>query len=138
MMKPEVALRLLAAACLLAGIAVAGGAMAKSGDMPGGANGAKVAAVAQPAAAPVEAAVTPKTVPAVREAMPPCARKVKVVYAGYGEADRAACATAAPRWTARMGAQQPGPQMTCSRGSATASNHDAPCLSAACASSLVM
>lgn len=38
-------------------------------------------------AAPAEAAAAP--------AVPPCARKVKVIYAGYGEANRAASCTMA-------------------------------------------
>ena len=30
-----------------------------------------------------------------RSEAPPCTRKIKVVYSGYGEADRAGCTTAA-------------------------------------------
>ena len=38
---------------------------------------------------------TAATTPATAAAEPACARKVKVVYAGYGEAHAAACAAAA-------------------------------------------
>jgi hypothetical protein len=41
-------------------------------------------------AAPVEAAQPAATATAVS----PCARKVKMIYAGYGEADRASCSVA--------------------------------------------
>ena len=94
MMKAHVALRLLGTACLLAVVVAAGGAMAKSADAPTRANGGKmVAAVTQPVSAPIETPAAIKELPVIKEATPACARKVKVVYAGYGEADRATCST---------------------------------------------
>ncbi len=95
MVQPAVALRLVAAACLLAGVAFAGGAMAKPADARSTATAGKVAAFAEAAAKP--AAVESPSVASVvlKEAVPACARKVKVIYAGYGEADRATCAASA-------------------------------------------
>lgn len=77
MVLPHVALRLLAATALLAGVAIAGGAVAATADAP--APNADVTAAA----------------PVADTAVPSCARKVKVVYAGYGEAERAGCAVTA-------------------------------------------
>jgi hypothetical protein len=44
-----------------------------------------------------QGAMTPAAKPVT---VPNCARKVKVVYAGYGEAERANCATASVSTTA--------------------------------------
>lgn len=56
--------------------------------------------VKRPAPAPVKAEAAPVAAakPAgasVVVAVPACARKVKVIYAGYGEADRATCTQSA-------------------------------------------
>ena len=51
----------------------------------------KTAVVAAPTK-PAEVAPAPTPVAAT---VPACARKVKVIYAGYGEADRAACTQSA-------------------------------------------
>jgi hypothetical protein len=79
MVPPNVAIRLLAAACVLTGVAFAGGAMAAS-------NGPDLTAPTVSVSVQTDAADKPN---------PACARKVKVVYAGYGEADRIGCATTA-------------------------------------------
>lgn len=79
MIQPNMALRLVAATLLVGAIAWGGGAVAASGDMPMPGSETKVVAA--------EASL--------QKEVPTCARKVKVVYAGYGEADRAACTSAA-------------------------------------------
>ena len=79
MIQPTMALRLVAASLLVTMVALGGGAIAAPGDMPLPGSDAKVVAA--------EAAIQAE--------VPTCTRKVKVVYAGYGEADRATCTTAA-------------------------------------------
>jgi hypothetical protein len=75
---------------LLCALALAGSAGAAERAAPAGA--AKVAAADQPPAAPPSGAVAGARAGAKSaEAPPGCARKVKVIYAGYGEADRAPC-----------------------------------------------
>jgi hypothetical protein len=63
------------------------------------ADGTSAAPSLKLATAGIEAqgAMTPAAKPAT---VPNCARKVKVVYAGYGEAERANCATASVSTTA--------------------------------------
>lgn len=87
MMKPSIALRLLATACLLATVVIAGGAMAKSVETAKS-SATPLVALAQAPAAQQDVAATVNLGPA-------CARKVKVVYTGYGEGDRASCTTPA-------------------------------------------
>ena len=77
-----IAIRLFATTVLLGGVALAGSAMAKPG-----ANETTLASVSD--AATVASA---PSVAAVHDAAAGCTRKVKVVYAGYGEADRVGCA----------------------------------------------
>lgn len=92
MVLPHVALRLMAAACLIGGVALAGSAMAKPLSSE-----AKVASAAPAMTAPVAPAIVAPSMPAtvaaapVADAQDGCTRKVKVVYAGYGEASRAGC-----------------------------------------------
>jgi hypothetical protein len=89
MVTPYIAVRLVAATVLLGSVAVAGTAMAKPGA------GETTLASATPAATSIPAAVAVTTPVAVTEPATGCARKVKVVYAGYGEADRAGCSVSA-------------------------------------------
>jgi hypothetical protein len=87
MVLPHVALRMIAACSILLGLVFAGGAMAKS------APDAKAPAATAPIAV-ANATVPATSAPAVQAvAADPCARKVKVIYAGYGEASRASCVT---------------------------------------------
>lgn len=79
MVQPIVALRLLAATCVITGVAFAGGAMAAAGAP-------ELTEPATSISAPADAVEKPN---------PACLRKVKVVYAGYGEADRLGCSVAA-------------------------------------------
>ena len=90
MLMPHVALRMLAACLILAGVLLAGGAMAKP-SAPAATPGVVLAASAVPTPAAVAASAPSASLAA--EA-PACSRKVKVVYAGYGEAARADCAVA--------------------------------------------
>ncbi|MGA0598890.1 hypothetical protein [Enterovirga sp. CN4-39] len=85
MITPFVAVRLVAATVVLGGVALAGSAIAK----PLAAETTLAANVAAPVSGPVAAAAT------MAEPDAACARKVKVVYSGYGEADRIACAVPA-------------------------------------------
>ncbi|MDB5589807.1 hypothetical protein [Enterovirga sp.] len=83
MVTPFIAIRLAAATLLLGSVALAGDAMAKPA-----ANETTLASM--PAAMPTAVvAAAPMT---VEDSASGCARKVKVVYAGYGEADRMGCA----------------------------------------------
>ena len=77
-----IAVRLVATTVLLGSVALAGSAMAKPA-----ANETTLASTSDVATIP--AAVAADDNPAA------CTRKVKVVYAGYGEADRAGCAGSA-------------------------------------------
>ena len=95
MVQPSVALRLVATACLLAGVAFAGSAMAKPGDTRSTSPAAKVVASAEAAVKPTIVEAPSVASAALKDDVPACARKVKVIYAGYGEADRAACAISA-------------------------------------------
>jgi hypothetical protein len=85
MVLPHVALRLLASSVVITGVALAGSAMAKPLEVASASDVAKVASTA-PAAALAAAAPVAASAPVAA-----CARKVKVIYAGYGEADRASC-----------------------------------------------
>jgi hypothetical protein len=78
MVSSSVIVRLVAATFLLTGVAFAGSAIAKPADSAADASGDTTASAAASSAG--------------SEASGPCARKVKVVYAGYGEAARAGCA----------------------------------------------
>ena len=84
MVLPHVALRLLAASVVITGVALAGSAMAKPLEVASASEAAKVTS-----ATPVAAVAAPA--PVASEPVAACARKVKVIYAGYGEADRASC-----------------------------------------------
>jgi hypothetical protein len=79
MVTPFVAIRLVTATVLLGSVALAGSAMAKPA-------GGEVALASAAAPASVASTAAPTSEPASA-----CARKVKVVYAGYGEAARAGC-----------------------------------------------
>jgi hypothetical protein len=89
MVTPFVAIRLFTATVLLGSVVLAGSAMAK----PAGGEVALASAAAPAASVPASVAVT-ASVPASEPASA-CTRKVKVVYAGYGEAARAGCPTSA-------------------------------------------
>lgn len=90
MVSSKMTFRLLAATILLSGVAFAGAAMATPLAETAPASQKMASVVAAPAAAVPSSVVAP--VPAaVSEAPAACARKVKVVYAGYGEAARASC-----------------------------------------------
>ena len=86
MVTPHIAVRLVAATVLLGSVALAGGAMAA---------GETTLASAAPAATSVPAVVAVSAPVAVTEPVTGCGRKVKIVYAGYGEADRAGCGSSA-------------------------------------------
>ena len=86
MITRNIAFRLLTTTVLLGSVVVAGSAMAKPAD------GETTIASAASAAGPVPATVA-VTAPVAMSETSGCARKVKVVYAGYGEAARAACVT---------------------------------------------
>ena len=89
MVTPYIAVRLVAATVLLSGVALAGSAMAKP------ASGEATLASAAPVSSSVPTTVAVTAPVAVVDSTSGCARKVKVVYAGYGEADRAGCAVSA-------------------------------------------
>lgn len=74
MVRIGMTVRLLAVSALLTGVAFAGNAVAAPSEAA-----SKLADAAATSAATAAAEVSP------------CARKVKVVYAGYGEAERAGC-----------------------------------------------
>ena len=86
MVTPHIAARLVAATVLLGSIAIAGSAMAKP------VAGETTLASAE-TSVPAGVAVAPPA--ALAEPVSGCGRKVKVVYAGYGEADRAGCSVSA-------------------------------------------
>lgn len=82
MVTPNIALRLVAATVLLGSVAVAGSAMAApTGEATLAANTANTSV-------PPSVAVT---APVAVNEPGTCTRKVKVIYAGYGEAARAGC-----------------------------------------------
>jgi hypothetical protein len=81
MVTPFVAIRLVTATVLLGSVMLAGSAIAK----PAGGEVA-LASAAAPTTSIAATASAPTSEPASA-----CARKVKVVYAGYGEAARAGC-----------------------------------------------
>lgn len=54
----------------------------------------KAPAVVKADPAPASAEAESPTVAAIAAPVSPCARKVKVIYTGYGEADRADCSPA--------------------------------------------
>jgi hypothetical protein len=83
--------------CLSVG-AVAFGALAASFGAEaadGASTSLKMATAGLDATQPARIAVAPTAQAAPAAPVPNCARKVKVVYSGYGEAERASCATAA-------------------------------------------
>ncbi|MDB5512232.1 MAG: hypothetical protein JWR08_1715 [Enterovirga sp.] len=92
MVLPQVALRLMAASVLIGGVALAGSAIAKPLSSEAKVASAEPAMTASAAPSIVSASI-PETGPATRAAdgQDGCTRKVKVVYAGYGEASRAGC-----------------------------------------------
>jgi hypothetical protein len=89
MVTPNIAARLFAATVLLGSVALAGSAMAKP------VAGETTLASAAPVEASVPSAVTGAASASLGETSTGCSRKVKVVYAGYGEADRAGCSVSA-------------------------------------------
>jgi hypothetical protein len=89
MVTPFIAVRLVAATVLLGGVALAGSAIAKPGA------GEATLASAAPVSSSVPAAVAVTAPVVMAEPASPCGRKVKVVYAGYGEAERAGCSLSA-------------------------------------------
>lgn len=101
MSKLGTAIGILAVPCLLIGFAAGAGASAAKP-----ARSAAVVKVAssvetiQAAPASVTAIPAAQTATAPVASVPACARKVKVVYAGYGEADRAGCSVASAETTA--------------------------------------
>ena len=89
MVTPHIAVRLVAATVLLGSIAMTGSAMAKPNA------GETTLASAAPVDTSVPTSVAVATPVSLAEPAPGCSRKVKVVYAGYGEADRAGCSVSA-------------------------------------------
>lgn len=93
------AIRILAVPCVLAGFAAGADASAakpaKTASVVKMASGAELATPAP--ATPVAVQPTPAAVSVA--SVPACARKVKVIYAGYGEADRAGCSVASAETT---------------------------------------
>ena len=87
MITTSIAIRLVAATVVLGSVALAGGAMAKPA--------ANETAMAAAASTAVPASVAARASVAVDDTAAGCSRKVKVVYAGYGEADRMGCAAGA-------------------------------------------
>lgn len=99
MSKLGTAIGIMAVPCLLMGFAAGAGAStvkpARSAaivKVASGVEAVQAAPASVTAARPVPAAVSAASVPA-------CARKVKVIYAGYGEADRAGCSVASAETT---------------------------------------
>lgn len=91
------AIRILAVPCMLIGFAAGADAATSKAAKPASvvkmASGSETSAPASVAISPViQASVPVASVPVA--SVPACARKVKVVYAGYGEADRAGCSVA--------------------------------------------
>ena len=89
MVTPFIAVRLVAATVLLGSVALAGSAMAKP------VTGETTLASAAPVATSLSAVVATSAPVASADQATGCSRKVKVVYAGYGEADRAGCSVSA-------------------------------------------
>ena len=94
MLSSRVTVRLLGTAILFTGLALAGAAVAAPLPEKVPAAQGKVAEVSSLAAAATTAVPqgVVAAVPTVVGAAPACARKVKMIYAGYGEAARASCA----------------------------------------------
>lgn len=88
MVSAHIALRLVAASILISGVAFAGSAMAKPVAEPAT---QKVASVVTADSGTIAAAPSAAAAPAPLATDGACSRKVKVVYAGYGEAARASC-----------------------------------------------
>ena len=91
MVTSRMTLRLLAASLLVSGVAFTGAALAKPLAETASAAPQKVAVAAVTPASVVPASVMAPVPAVVSDASPACARKVKVIYAGYGEAARASC-----------------------------------------------
>lgn len=96
MLSSQVTVRLLATTILLTGIALAGAAVAAPLPEKAAVAQGKMATVTSPTAAAVSAvpASVVAPVPAAVSEAPACARKVKMIYAGYGEAARATASCA--------------------------------------------
>lgn len=92
--------RILAVPCLL--MAFTAGADASAAKPARSASAVKMASGAELAVPAVAASVAAQPAPAAVSvvSVPACARKVKVIYAGYGEADRAGCSVASAETTA--------------------------------------
>lgn len=92
-------IKILAVPCMLVGLVI--GAEAATGKIAKPASVVKMASGVDPVqAAPASVAVTPVVQASAPVAsVPACARKVKVIYAGYGEADRAGCSVASAETT---------------------------------------
>ncbi len=93
------AIKILAVPCLLLGFAAGADAsaakpakVASTVKMASGVETAPSVSAVPIAAPAVQAAVSVSSIPA-------CARKVKVIYAGYGEAERAGCSVASAETT---------------------------------------
>lgn len=100
MSKLGTAIGMLAVPCLLMGFAV--GADASAAKPARSAANVKVASsveAIQAAPASVTAPPAAQAAAAPAASVPACARKVKVIYAGYGEADRAGCSVASAATT---------------------------------------
>ena len=97
MSKLGTAIGMLAVPCLLMGFAAGADASAAKPAKPA----SQVKMAGGTVAAPAVPAVTiaPQPAPATVASVPACARKVKVIYAGYGEADRAGCSVASAETT---------------------------------------
>ena len=86
--------RLSVGAVALCALGAGFGAQAADGALAG--PSLRMATAGLEASQPARIAVAPATGEAAQAGpVPNCARKVKVVYSGYGEAERASCATAA-------------------------------------------
>jgi hypothetical protein len=85
--------RLSVGAVAFCALAASFGAQAADGASAG--TSLKMATAGLEASQPARIAVAPAAEAAQAGPVPNCARKVKVVYSGYGEAERASCATAA-------------------------------------------
>lgn len=93
MISTRMTLRLLATTLILSGVAFAGAAMAKplTDTIPAGSQKVASSVTAAGVGTAVPASVVAPVPAAVSDTAPACARKVKMIYAGYGEAARASC-----------------------------------------------
>lgn len=98
MSKLGTAIGILAVPCLLMGFA-AGASAANPAKSAASVKVASTVETVQAAPASVTAIPAAQAVIAPATSVPACARKVKVIYAGYGEADRAGCSVASAATT---------------------------------------